>query len=253
MEIFTNLKIKNDIENENVKIVTNIKKTYPNLVVVYGGDGTFLHYVKQIFDYIPSYNGEFLGINTGHVGFLSNDVKATSVSEIKQIVKDSKLIRAWPLSIYNSLDCKNYLAINEIVFYPKKRGQLFEIKVQINEEELSFKGDGLIISSSIGSTAYNLSANGPIIAPTKNRTIVLTPICPFTLAARPIVLDDNYSIIIKPMNEFELYLDGVKQSQFFIQNTFKIEFYYKQIKFFKKDSFIKAIQNKLFWNKNIKS
>jgi NAD+ kinase len=101
--------------------------------------------------------------------------------------------------------------LNDVVINKAALARIIEIEVELNNLFVnSFRADGLIVSTPTGSTAYNLSAGGPIIYPSMN-AVVLTPICPFTLTNRPIVVPDEDEIEIKLRNEIEgvvLTLDG---------------------------------------------
>jgi len=101
--------------------------------------------------------------------------------------------------------------LNDVVMNKSALARIIQIETYLNEQFVnSFRADGLIVSTPTGSTAYNLSAGGPIIFPTMN-AVVITPICPFTLSNRPIVVPDDSVIEVRLMTEKEdvaLTLDG---------------------------------------------
>ncbi len=216
-----------------------------DVFIVKGGDGTLLRAIKKI----TCTETIIMGINTGHVGFLSNDLKPEEVGGFLNLTKDqlSHYISKRDVLINNYIEDK---ALNEIVIQPVNRGKLFELNVEINGEHLHYKGDGLIISTASGSTAYNLSAGGPIVFPNL-RVISLTPLNPFTLASRPIVVGDNTIISISSEEKAEITVDGdmVRST---ILNGMEVQLSNKTINLFKIDTFFNAIQHKLGWNRSIK-
>jgi len=97
----------------------------------------------------------------------------------------------------------HFQVLNDVVISKRIPARIIELEVSINEEFLTtFRADGLIISTPTGSTAYNLSAGGPILHPTLD-TFILTPICPFTLTNRPIILPDTHRVDISLAKEVE--------------------------------------------------
>ena len=242
MKYFSNKHDKLDIPiNDRVS-----KLDQADVAVIFGGDGTMLHYIHKSFKAVPSDKSlVFAGINTGHVGFLSNDI---SPLLLKKYLETPNLYvqRRWGLEVIE--DPRAFNVLNEVVFVPKDRGKLFEVEVTIGMEDLVFKGDGLIISSATGSTAYNLSAGGSIVDPCL-KTICMTPISPFTMSARPIILGEA-SVTVSPRSDFELYLDGNKLLP--NSETYMVEVAQQPVQLLNVDGFIPAIQNKLGWNNNIK-
>ncbi len=202
--------------------------------IINGGDGTFLHHVHKLVEN-DSFDDILFGVNRGHVGFLCNETDELQ-DQISQYIENR-----WMIQI------EGHKCLNEIVFSSKNKGKLFEIEIIISNESLIFQGDGLIISTATGSTAYNLSAGGPIIEPTL-KCIILTPICPFTLSARPIVVSQN--IIVKPLMDYMIHIDGFETD--LKKSKFEINLVEKPLKIIKFNNFIKAIQKKLNWNQKIK-
>jgi NAD+ kinase len=104
-------------------------------------------------------------------------------------------------------------ALNDIVIRPQQVTRVHSLEVEIDGAPLTtYRGDGLIVATPTGSTAYSLSASGPIVEPTL-QTILLSPICPHTLSMRPVVISDHRTIAISPGSESCLIADGeiVKQ------------------------------------------
>ena len=167
-------------------------------VIIIGGDGTFLHSSHNfIGSEIP-----LLGINVGHLGFLT-DVETDEVEKVLEMISNgnyqiekrmmikSKLIRA-------GKTISSHYALNDYVINRAPDSHMLQIKLYINNELVNkYRGDGLIISTPTGSTAYSLSAGGPIINPRQVRAILITPICPHNLHLRPMVISDLEEIRIR--------------------------------------------------------
>ncbi|MDQ3324028.1 MAG: NAD(+)/NADH kinase [Acidobacteriota bacterium] len=196
-----------DIVNVDVE---KFKKTV-DLIVVLGGDGTMISTARLT----GSREIPVLGINYGSLGYLTEFRIEEMFSALEAILaEDYEIDRRLMLDVEHLRDGETLSAgriLNEAVVNKAAIARIIEIEVEWNELFVnSFRADGLIISTPTGSTAYNLSAGGPIIFPSMN-AVVITPICPFTLTNRPIVVPDDAEIKIKLKNEIEgvvLTLDG---------------------------------------------
>jgi NAD+ kinase len=180
-------------------LVENIPKAPSNLscVVVLGGDGTFLSAIRWIQDTgIP-----ILGINLGAFGFLTES-SANKVFPIMEDVisgsyntEERILLSATVLRGGEAVTCQTVL--NDVVVNKEALARIAHIKTYIDDYYLTtFKADGLIVATPTGSTAYSLSAGGPIVHPSL-KTIILTPICPFTLTNRPLIVPDTAVVKIE--------------------------------------------------------
>jgi NAD+ kinase len=179
-------------------LVENIEKAPSDLscVVVLGGDGTFLSAVRWIQDTgVP-----LLGMNLGAFGFLTESSVEHLFPVMEDIVKgaftteERILLTAKVLQNGKQIVCQTVL--NDVVINKDALARTVHINTYIDDDYLTtFKADGLIVATPTGSTAYTLSAGGPIIYPTL-KTIIMTPICPFTLTVRPLVLPDTATIRI---------------------------------------------------------
>ena len=224
-----------------------------SIFVSLGGDGTFLRMVHTVFEPLDLKNpiglhtyATFLGLNFGHVGFLANEF----TEEVIGLPLSALALKTRDLvALLISGSDFNKVAVNEVVVTSKAKGRLFTFEVDIKHEGIiAYKGDGLIISSPIGSTAYNLSANGPIVYPT-TKAMILTPICPFTLADRSIVLDDRYKLKVRVDESAEIFIDGQKEE---VNGDLVIEVFEFPLRVIQLDKFVDKVQVKLGWNKNIK-
>ena len=182
-----------------------------DLVVVLGGDGTMISTARLVGDK----DVLVLGINYGSLGYLTD----FRIEEMFPAI-DAILAGQYEIDRRVMLDAEHWredqkLAVgrvlNDVVINKAALARIIEIDVRLNDLFVnSFRADGLIVSTPTGSTAYNLSAGGPIVYPSMN-AVVLTPICPFTLTNRPIVVPDHAAISLTLDNENEgvvLSLDG---------------------------------------------
>ncbi|WP_308389171.1 NAD(+)/NADH kinase [Acidithiobacillus sp. AMEEHan] len=168
-----------------------------DLVIALGGDGTLLGSAREL----AGRNVPVLGINTGRLGFLADiplaDIDATlppilagNYVEDRRSVLHAELWReGTPIS--------SGLALNEVFVHKGCGESMIELGVQLGSRQLyTERADGLILSTPTGSTAYALSAGGPILTP-ELRALLLVPICPHTLSTRPIVLPDHLPLRFK--------------------------------------------------------
>lgn len=182
-----------------------------DLLIVLGGDGTLLGIARDING---KYDVPILGINIGNLGFLSS-------IEIQDLDEALNKIKNGQYTIQNRilLECKvhnededvNSKALNDVVIARGTLSRMAKFQVYIDKKlYYTFKGDGLIVSTPTGSTAYSFSAGGPFVYP-DIEVIILTPICPHTRGMQPIVLKSNSEILIKAENyngEIYLTFDG---------------------------------------------
>ena len=179
-----------------------------SMVISLGGDGTFLRAARWIgHREIP-----ILGVNTGHLGYLAS----CSLPETEEMIEkvcagEISIERRMMLELVSDhfpADKWRY-ALNEITMMRHGSSMLY-VNASVNENYLAeYRGDGLIVSTPTGSTAYSLSAGGPIIAPTVD-CICLCPVAPHTLTLRPLVADSQSFILLKPQSrasKFVLTLD----------------------------------------------
>ena len=180
-------------------------------VIVLGGDGTLLGAARKVGRYgIP-----ILGINLGGLGFLTE-------IPLKMLYKDMEKLIAGEIAVENRLMLQasvlrdnnercSFSVLNDVVINKGALARIIDLRVSIDGRFLTtFRADGLILSSPTGSTGYNLSAGGPILYPNLE-ALILTPICPFTLTQRPIILPDTSVIEIRMgenSEEVTLTFDG---------------------------------------------
>ncbi len=195
-----------------------------DLIIVFGGDGTILGVARLVGrKHIP-----ILGVNIGGLGFITEINKdeifqaVESVLSGKCTIEERIMLNA---RVYkNGERTSDFLVLNDVVINKGALARIIDLETYVNKNYLTtFKSDGLIISSPTGSTAYSLSAGGPILYPTLD-CIILTPICPHTLTNRPIVLPASFIIEVMLASESEdvyLTLDG--QSGFSLKKDDRVE------------------------------
>lgn len=191
---------------------TEIQKSI-EMIIVLGGDGTILNASRLYSQWkIPIF-----GVNLGHLGFLSEiEVKDLESGIDKYLNGDFSIEERMMLSAHTISDGQtgeNLYALNDIGIAGNSLSRMIHIEVYINNNYVDhYPADGFIVSSPTGSTAYSLSAGGPIISPNIH-CLLLTPICPHTLHSRPIVIADHESVRLKvihqnPNQGITLTLDG---------------------------------------------
>ena len=186
-----------------------------DLAVVVGGDGTMLHVARSL----ASYALPMIGINLGRLGFLT-DLSADRMHEgLDELLRgeftvDERIMLQ--VQISNGRDNLNEsIALNDVTLSKGNTGRMIEFATHVNSDPVGrTRGDGGIISTPTGSTAYALSAGGPILHPLLP-AIVFAPICPHTLGHRPMVLDDSSIIELEILDlagaDGNVFIDGVKQ------------------------------------------
>jgi NAD+ kinase len=187
------------------------QKIDADMIVVLGGDGTMIATARMVADS----DVLVLGINYGGLGYLTDFRIEEMYTAIESILEgDFEVDQRVMLDVEHRREGKVIGAgrvLNDVVINKAALARIIEIDVSLNGLFVnSFRSDGLIVATPTGSTAYNLSAGGPIVYPSMN-AVVLTPICPFTLTNRPIVVPDRAEIELKLIDGHEgviLTLDG---------------------------------------------
>lgn len=182
-----------------------------DMVVVLGGDGTMLNVARLVCERgIP-----ILGVNLGGLGFITEVQMSELYEEMDKVFSGECLceerMMLTALIHRHGEKIAEYTVLNDVVINKGALARIIDLETFINKAYVTtFKADGLIVSTPTGSTAYSLSAGGPVLYPTLD-SIVLTPICPHNLTNRPIVLPDDVliEVILKSMSEdVFLTLDG---------------------------------------------
>lgn len=183
----------------------------PDLVVALGGDGTILRAAQHAH----AADAPLLGINFGLLGYLTEIEPGDETGAVEQILDGS-----YQLEDRMMLACRaavepasSFIALNEVLVERSSRHRLVELTVRVGDEHLgTFKGDGVIVATPTGSTAYALSAGGPIVSP-RAECMLVVPVNPHMMFSRPFVLSDDDDVEIAVVGDNDggeawLSLDG---------------------------------------------
>jgi len=180
-----------------------------DLLITFGGDGTLLAIARHAPHNVP-----IIGVNMGTLGFLTEILVEEFPRVLEQVLSNQYKTEprvCFDVTVGNHSSSASYRVLNDAVINKSALARIVELRVEVAGHFVStFRADGLIVATPTGSTAYNLSAGGPIIYPTMG-AVVITPICPHMLTNRPIVLPDDLTIKIGMMAEHKetfLTLDG---------------------------------------------
>jgi len=200
-----------------------------------------------------------VGINSGRLGFLATLQKENITESIHKIMKrDYSISERSLLSIETEPPSSQFeslnFALNEIAVNRKNTTSMIKVETKVNDEYLtSYWSDGLIVATPTGSTGYSLSCGGPVIDPSTN-SLVITPIAPHNLNARPLVIPDDWTISLRVSGREESYLVSLDSRIATLRNETiitikKSPFTIKLVQLLD-DSFLKTLRKKLLWGKD---
>jgi NAD+ kinase len=220
-----------------------------------GGDGTILKAVTFVRDLgIP-----IVGINTGRLGFLATIQKEEMTESLNQIlegeysISERSLLTVQTFPKSKEIQPLNF-ALNEVAVNRRNTTSMIKVETLVNDKYLtSYWSDGLIVATPTGSTGYSLSCGGPVIDPEAN-SIVLTPIAPHNLNARPLVLPDSCVVSLKVSGRENSFLLSMDSRIATLENETSIiikkaPFTIKLLQLHD-DSFIKTLRKKLLWGED---
>ncbi|HEY1170201.1 MAG TPA: NAD(+)/NADH kinase [Verrucomicrobiae bacterium] len=223
-----------------------------DLVVVFGGDGTMLSIARDMH----GVQTPVLGINVGSLGFLTA-VSSKNVKEAFTMVwaGEFDLDPRWLVEAHGEIEGKEFVqcALNDFVISRGAASRMIELEVRVDDEMLTrYRCDGLILSSSTGSTAYSLSAGGAIVSPAAE-VFTITPICPHTLSNRSVILSLRSIISVRVLNEKpETLIAADGQVEMPLKAGDLIVFRRSRHRFnlvrLKGSSFFKTLRQKLSWS-----
>lgn len=173
------------------------------VVIAFGGDGTLLDAASAVAH--SAHDAPLLGVNLGRLGFLTDVGRAEMLPALDRVVRgetttDTRLLLSGTV-LRGGATINQHLALNDIVVTRGALARMIEIDVKVDDELVSHvKADGLIVATATGSTAYNLSAGGPILHPSAE-ALAITPLAPHALTNRPIVLPASARIRLEPLVE----------------------------------------------------
>jgi len=242
---------KEDLNCPTEKFLKNV-----NLIISLGGDGTLLRAARlAATEDIPVF-----GVNLGGLGFLTqigNDDIEISLEKIYQgkYSLDERMMLSCVVK-RREKEIKKFTALNDVVIGKGAFARIICLATYVNNDYvISYSADGLVVSTSTGSTAYSLSAGGPIVNPNIN-SIILTPICPHTLSARPLIISENDQVKIKlELSEEEVMVTIDGQEGFTLKAKdeviIKKSGHKAQLITFKEKSFYAILREKLRWSGQI--
>lgn len=222
-----------------------------NLLISIGGDGTILRAITLVKDL----GIHIVGINTGRLGFLATIRTDAIHSALDQILNGQyRISKRSVLNLVMNNDSKNFnldFALNEIAVSRKNTTSMISIETWLDEEYLtSYWADGLIISTPTGSTGYSLSCGGPVIMP-ESDSLVLTPIAPHNLNARPLIISAKRKIKLRVSgreDEFLVSLDSrINSLKSSTEITITTAPYHINMIELEGGSFIETLRKKLLW------
>lgn len=231
---------KSDVAREKIAECTDI-------VILIGGDGTFLSVAPHVVEKgIP-----VAGFNLGTLGFLTELKKEMLSESLEKIfyqdlpVQERKLLEV-------DFQGDKYIALNDVVASKGSIARIIKLSLKIDGNDVAeVSGDGIIVSTPTGSTAYSLSAGGPVITPDVNG-IVITPICPHSLTFRPLVVPDRSRIKVQLLSKkAEVYvtIDGQTVIPMSLGEQFEAWLYHKRLKIIASPeiNYFKLLSEKLNW------
>lgn len=245
------------LEDRLIKTTMNQLTEDLDLAVILGGDGTLLHVAETA----ARYGVPVIGINLGNLGFLTEltenetqpalqDIIGGSVTmELRSMLK-ARLIHTGDKSPYR-------YALNDVVISKNATDRLLYLSARADDDYITtYKADGLILSTPTGSTAYSLSAGGPLVHPGLE-TILVTPICPFMLSSRPIILPPDKTIsaeltIDAPDAAADIIVDGQKRWQMRPGDILEVARSKHQLQLIvsTENDYFTILRNKLNWGSN---
>ena len=240
-KIFETFTRKEDLKEKNV-----------DLFFTFGGDGTIVNSILFVQDLeIP-----VVGVNTGRLGFLASFSKEEVFLELDEIIRgEVKISRRSVIEVVSPNKSMFFpYALNDITISRKATTAMITVESYINGEFLNvFWGDGVIISTPTGSTAYSLSCGGPIITP-NNENFVITPIAPHNLNVRPLILNDDVEIRLKVESRVPQYSLSLDSRLIHMETS--VEIVLKKARFQillvlpNNLSFFETIRQKLLWGRD---
>ena len=220
-----------------------------DIAITVGGDGTIIHAAK----YAARFDKPLIGVNVGRLGFAA-DIEIDGISELTRILDGNYSVEErvlFDVEVIKNGVSKNYLAVNDAVIARGQLSKIIDLQVTLDDEEIAkYRADGLLFSTPTGSTAYSLSAGGPIIAPQLD-CILMTPVCPHSLFSRSVIFEGNSVLTVSVKIPDEcccvLTIDGEKNVDILADDIVKIRKSDLKLKFvsINKRNFYRKLNEKL--------
>ena len=223
-----------------------------NYIVIIGGDGTLL----RAFRNIKNKKAKIIAINSGTLGYLT-EIRKDKYKEIFENIQKNKISIEERFFFMVNIGNRRYKALNEVFLTRDTiKRNIVASEIYVNDKFLGkFKGDGVIISTPTGSTAYSLSAGGPIVTP-EQKLFIITPIAPHNLNTRPIILSGDVKIVLTlaAPSEFGIVnIDGHTHNKINIEDEVEISYSEESLKIVLPDerNYYNVLREKLKWGENL--
>jgi len=258
-EKFYDLLVKFQVVSDEMEVFSEKKglNSSVDLIFTLGGDGTIL----RVLSFVKDTEIPIVGINTGRLGFMATIPKEEISEKVEAIVngdykiKERQLLELATSDFVDGMEF-NY-ALNEVAINRKETTSMVTVEAYLNGEYLnSYWGDGIIIATPTGSTGYSLSCGGPIIMPGSNN-LVITPIAPHNLYARPFVISDDTEIELRISGRAESYLVSLDSRIVTVPHGIKLtikksDFVVKMVRF-EEQRFLKTLRKKMLWGEDYRN
>ena len=216
-----------------------------DLLIVLGGDGTILNAGRMsAINQVP-----ILGVSVGSFGFLTSTDVDGFRETFKSVIEGNFILEKRPL-LEGLIKEKCFLSVNDLVVSHHGHSSVSPFEIQIDQSVLKYKGDGLVVSTSTGSTAYNLSAGGPVVDPEMS-CMLLTPICAHLIGVRPMVIS-NKKVLISAIKskKYSLSVDGQHAVDFSNLESLEVrisDLFFKLIRSQQSSDFWTVVKEKFHW------
>lgn len=205
----------------DIKPISSVDKNKIQFLISMGGDGSILALYNRYMDL----QTPIVGINLGYLGFMADLPVSELFPGLEDLLRGAYTIENRLVLKAESKQGKKYRAVNDIVFHRHTNHSLIKLSIHVDGTYMNtFVADGIIIATPNGSTAYSLSAGGPIMSPGLD-AFVITPICPHTISNRPFVLTAKHEIEITYLSEYdpiEVRMDGIDYHSLQVGESLKI-------------------------------
>lgn len=219
----------------------------PACIVTIGGDGTTLRAVSHAVNQGIEIITPILGINLGKIGFFSETNIEGFEETLKQFSEGDYAIETDRMLKASFKDGREFFALNDFLAYKSGFSSVSHIELGVDGADVGMiHGDGIIVSSRLGSTGYSISAGGPVVAPNLD-VILVTPVCPHSLTVRPIAAAFDSVIEINAQSDCVMYADGISTVQVPAGTGFTVSGCNKQVGFIrtKKRNVFRLIRERL--------
>ena len=232
----------NEIRSSNLNKISKA-----DLILVFGGDGTMIGSIRSLH----SLNIPFLGVNSGTVGFLT-DLSISKINNLIHILKGNYKTENRPIFEASTSSRRKEIFLNEVVIHSGSVTKMLDLELSIKDQVIyNLKADGLIVSSSTGSTAYSYSGGGPIISP-KLDALSLLPMFSHSSSSHSLLLSNKEEVNLKIQNKstdtVQIFMDGKKNLKY-SKSGLKISNTKKTFKLYhpKDYNYFEACRTKLGW------